>query len=168
MTDEAEFDEFVLARSQALIRSAYLLVQDAGLAEDLVQTALTKAWFVWRRIEDPEAYVRRIMATTATSWWRRRWIRETPAEQPIVHAESSDPRLEGVAEGQDVWNALGRLPRRQRAVVVLRFVEDRTEVETAHMLGCSVGTVKSQSSKALAKLRLDSSLAAGADERNLS
>src|SRR5690349_13919730 len=97
MTDEAEFDEFVLARSQALIRSAYLLVQDAGLAEDLVQTALTKAWFVWRRIEDPEAYVRRIMATTATSWWRRRWTRETPAEQPIAHAEEFDPRLEGMA-----------------------------------------------------------------------
>lgn len=168
MTDEAEFDDFVVARSQALIRSAYLLVQDGGLAEDLVQTALTKAWFAWRRIEDPEAYVRRIMVTTATSWWRRRWTREMPAGQLLADAEVPDPRLEGVAEGQDLWDALGRLPRRQRAVVVLRYVEDRTEAETASMLGCSVGTVKSQCSKALAKLRLDASLDAASDERNLS
>jgi RNA polymerase sigma-70 factor (sigma-E family) len=169
MADEAEFDDFVVARSQALIRSAYLLVQDGGLAEDLVQTALTKAWFAWRRIEDPEAYVRRIMVTTATSWWRRRWMRETPAEQPLAHAEApADPRLEGLAEGQDLWNAIGHLPRRQRAVVVLRYVEDRTEAETAELLGCTVGTVKSQSSKALAKLSLDSSLSPVTDERNRS
>lgn len=167
MADEAEFDAFVLARSQALIRSAYLLVQDGGLAEDLVQTALTKAWFAWRRIEDPEAYVRRIMVTTATSWWRRRWIRETPAEQPVADAPAPSD-IEDVAQGQDLWNALARLPRRQRAVVVLRYVEDHTEAETADMLGCSVGTVKSQCSKALAKLRLDSSLVVTSDERNLS
>src|SRR5689334_11608516 len=161
MTDEAEFDDFVVARSQALTRSAYLLVQDAGLAEDLVQTALTKAWFAWRRIEDPEAYVRRIMVTTATSWWRRRWVRETPTEDPLAHTPTSpDALVEGVAAQQDLWTALGRLPRRQRAAVVLRYVEDRTESETATLLGCSVGTVKSQCSKALTKLRLDSSLAA--------
>jgi RNA polymerase sigma-70 factor (sigma-E family) len=169
MANEAEFDDFVVARSQALFRSAYLLVQDDGLAEDLVQTALTKAWFAWARIEDPEAYVRRIMVTTATSWWRRRWTRETPAEQPLAHAEApADPRLDRLAEGQDLWTAIGHLPRRQRAVVVLRFVEDRTEAEVASLLGCSVGTVKSQCSKALAKLRLDSSLDAVTDERNLS
>ncbi|MDH2413784.1 SigE family RNA polymerase sigma factor [Nocardioides sp. CER19] len=166
MADEAEFDDFVVARSQALIRSAYLLVQDGGLAEDLVQTALTKAWFVWSRIEDPEAYVRRIMTTTATSWWRRRWVRETPAELPLANAPAA-AEIEDLAEGQDVWNALGRLPRRQRAVVVLRYVEDRTEADTAHLLGCSIGTVKSQCSKALAKLRLDSSLGPVVDERNL-
>jgi DNA-directed RNA polymerase specialized sigma24 family protein len=61
MADESEFDGFVVGRSPALLRSAYLLVQDEGLAEDLLQTALTKAWFAWRRIDDPEAYVRRIM-----------------------------------------------------------------------------------------------------------
>jgi RNA polymerase sigma-70 factor (sigma-E family) len=167
MADEAEFDDFVLARSQALIRSAYLLVQDAGLAEDLVQTALTKAWFAWSRIEDPEAYVRRIMVTTATSWWRRRWIRETPAEQPLTNAPAASD-TEDLARGQDLWDALARLPRRQRAVVVLRYVEDHTEAETADLLGCSVGTVKSQCSKALAKLRLDSSLSPAADEGSLS
>ena len=85
MADESEFDEFVVSRSPALLRSAYLLVQDEGKAEDLVQTALTKAWFAWKRIEDPEAYVRRIMVTTSVSWWRRRWNRETP-DRPTAGA----------------------------------------------------------------------------------
>ena len=153
MADEAKFDEFVAARSQALVRSAYLLVQDEGLAEDLVQTALTKSWFAWRRIDDPEAYVRRVMVTTATSWWRRRWVRETPTEQPL----GTDPGV-GADPPLDLWDAVGRLPRRQRAVVVLRYLEDHTESETAELMGCSVGTVKSQCAKALAKLRLDPSL----------
>jgi len=163
MADEAEFDEFVVARSQALVRSAYLLVQDEGLAEDLVQTALTKAWFAWRRIQDPEAYVRRIMVTTSASWWRRRWTRETPTETPVDRptiAGESEPS----AEGQDLWNAIGHLPRRQRAVVVLRYLEDRTEADTAELLGCSIGTIKSQCAKALAKLRLDASVAPVVDE----
>jgi RNA polymerase sigma-70 factor (sigma-E family) len=169
MADEGQFDEFVAARSQAFVRSAYLLVHDEGLAEDLVQTALTKAWFAWPRIEDPEAYVRRIMVTTATSWWRRRWVRETPTE-PLPAVEH--PGRESSVEGQDLWNAIGHLPRRQRAVVVLRYLEDRTESETADLLDCSVGTVKSQSAKALAKLRLDPALESGpavpaTDGRNL-
>ena len=81
MADESEFDGFVVDRSPALLRSAYLLVHDEGKAEDLLQTALTKAWFAWKRIEDPEAYVRRIMVTTSASWWRRRWNRETPTDE---------------------------------------------------------------------------------------
>jgi RNA polymerase sigma-70 factor (sigma-E family) len=171
MADEAEFEEFVVGRSQALVRSAYLLVQDEGLAEDLVQTALTKAWFAWRRIEEPEAYVRRIMVTTATSWWRRRWIRETPTEDPL--AQSDQTGSASPVEGQDLWNAIGRLPRRQRAVVVLRYLEDRTESDAAELLGCSVGTVKSQCARALAKLRADPALdstwdSPASDGRNLS
>jgi len=163
MAEEAEFDGFVVARSQALVRSAYLLTQDESLAEDLVQTALTKAWFAWRRIEDPEAYVRRIMVTTSASWWRRRWVRETPTEELSLELERSG--AEPVQAGdQDLWNAIGRLPRRQRAVVVLRYLEDRTEADTADLMGCSVGTVKSQCAKALAKLRLDVALAPAADE----
>jgi len=163
MADEAEFDGFVVARSQALVRSAYLLTQDESLAEDLVQTALTKAWFAWRRIEDPEAYVRRIMVTTSASWWRRRWVRETPTEDLSLELEPSgaEPAQAG---DHDLWNAIGGLPRRQRAVVVLRYLEDRTEADTADLMGCSVGTVKSQCAKALAKLRLDVALAPAADE----
>jgi RNA polymerase sigma-70 factor (sigma-E family) len=162
MEDEAEFDSFVVARSRALLRTAYLLVHDEALAEDLLQTSLAKAWFAWRRIEgDPEAYVRRILVTTSASWWRRRWTRETPsAELPDRTAAPGTP------DWQDLWDAIGHLPRRQRAVVVLRYLEDRTEAETAHLLGCSVGTVKSQCAKALAKLRLDEALEPVADERS--
>ena len=162
MEDEAEFDSFVAARSPALLRTAYLLVHDEALAEDLLQTSLTKAWFAWRRIEgEPEAYVRRILVTTSASWWRRRWTRETPtADLPDRVASASAP------DWQDLWDAIGHLPGRQRAVVVLRYLEDRTEAETAHLLGCSVGTVKSQCAKALAKLRLDDALEPAVDERS--
>ena len=162
MADESEFDGFVVGRSQALLRSAYLLVQDEGLAEDLLQTALTKAWFAWKRIEDPEAYVRRIMVTTSASWWRRRWNRETPTDAPYEPPMASEP--DEPANAQDLWVAIGHLPRRQRAVVVLRYLEDRSEADSADLLGCSVGTVKSQCAKALAKLRSDDALASDVEE----
>jgi len=156
MASDVDFEEFVLNRSPALLRTAYLLVRDMQLAEDLLQTGLTKAWFAWNRINgDPEPYVRRILVTTSVSWWRQRWTHETPtAFIPETAKEPDWP------DGGEIWEALGRLPRRQRAVVVLRHVEDRTEAETADLLGCSVGTVKSQCSRALTKLRLDSGLAA--------
>jgi RNA polymerase sigma-70 factor (sigma-E family) len=164
MEDEAEFDAFVVARSPALLRTAYLLVHDEALAEDLLQTSLAKAWFAWSRIEgDPEAYVRRILVTTSASWWRRKWTGEMPT------ARLPEPTApEGTSDWQDLWDAIGHLPRRQRAVVVLRYLEDRTEAETAHLLGCSVGTVKSQCAKALAKLRLDTTLEPAVDERSRS
>jgi len=165
MEDEAEFDAFVVARSPALLRTAYLLVHDEALAEDLLQTSLTKAWFAWRRIEgDPEAYVRRILVTTSASWWRRKWNRETPtADLPERVPASTD---EAAAAWHDLWDAIGHLPGRQRAVVVLRYLEDRSEAETSRLLGCSVGTVKSQCAKALAKLRLDAVLEPVVDERS--
>ena len=152
-----DFDEFVNARSTRLLRTAYLLTHDHALAEDLLQTALTKAWFAWSRIEsDPEPYVRKILVNTYASWWRRRWNgehahAEPPEPQPVP---GPDPDQQ-----QDLWAAMGRLPRRQRAVIVLRFVEDLSEAETARVLGVSTGTVKSQTSKALAKLRIDPALA---------
>jgi RNA polymerase sigma-70 factor (sigma-E family) len=152
------FDAFVLARSRRLLRTAYLLTQDHALAEDLVQTALAKAWFAWSRIEggDPEPYVRKIMVNTYSTWWRRRWNGEHPTDElPEVAVPSS------AEESADIWQALQRLPRRQRAVVVLRFYEDLSEAETARILGCSTGTVKSQTSKAFAKLRVDPALLSG-------
>lgn len=157
MSGDVAFDEFVALRSPALLRTAYGLVHDMQLAEDLLQATLTKAWFAWERIEgDPEPYVRRILVTTTTSWWRQRWTRETPVD------EFAEGPMTGAAElpvdARELWEALGRLPRRQRAVVVLRYLEDRTEADTAHLMNCSVGTVKSQCSKALAKLRLDTIL----------
>jgi len=102
------------------------------------------------------------MVTTSESWWRRRWHGETPTDEPEqqrVTAAADEP-----ANAQDLWVAIGHLPRRQRAVVVLRYLEDRTEAETASLMGCSVGTVKSQCAKALAKLRLDGALATEVEE----
>ena len=152
---EATFDDFVAARSRALLRTAYLLTHDHALAEDLLQTSLAKAWFAWKRIDgNPEPYVRRILVNTYASWWRRKWNGEHPTEELPEHATE-----ETGAEPTDLWRAMERLPRRQRAVVVLRYFEDLTEVQTAALLGCSVGTVKSQCSKALAKLRIDPALA---------
>jgi RNA polymerase sigma-70 factor (sigma-E family) len=152
---EATFDDFVAARSRALLRTAYLLTHDHALAEDLLQTSLAKAWFAWKRIDgNPEPYVRRILVNTYASWWRRKWNGEHPTEELPEHVTE-----ETGAEPTDLWRAMERLPRRQRAVVVLRYFEDLTEVQTAALLGCSVGTVKSQCSKALAKLRIDPALA---------
>jgi RNA polymerase sigma-70 factor (sigma-E family) len=165
MTDDAAFRAFVIARSPGLLRTAFLLTHDQGLAEDLLQTALTKTWFVWARLdEDPYRYVRRVLVTTSVSWWRRRWRGEVPTERlperPV--AGGFDDR----AAGQDLWDAMGRLPMRQRAVVALRYYEDLSEAETAELLGCSVGTVKSQCSKALANLKRDTALQPVAENRS--
>lgn len=153
-----DFDEFVAARSASLLRTAYLLTRDHALAEDLLQTALTKAWFAWQRIEDrPEAYVRRILVNTYATWWRRKWNGERATDE-LPEAAGDDAHA-AADTGHDLWTAMGRLPRRMRAVIVLRYFEDMTEAETARVLGCSIGTVKSSASKALAKLRIDPALA---------
>lgn len=144
------FAEFVLARQAALLRTAYLLTGHAQDAEDLVQTTLVKVVPQWRRIRDnPEPYVRRTMVNANVSRWRRRRWRE----------ESTDVLPEQLADAPDhdellaVRSALAALAPRHRAVLVLRYFEDCTEQETADLLGITVGTVKSQASKALAKLR---------------
>jgi RNA polymerase sigma-70 factor (sigma-E family) len=153
------FDEFVAARSTHLLRTAYLLTRDHALAEDLLQTALTKAWFRWDRLDgDPEPYVRKVLVNTYASWWRRRWNGETPSDELPEPGRSGDSHAADPTDTHDLWTALGRLPRRQRAVVVLRYFEDLSEAETARLLDCSVGTVKSQAAKALAKLRVDPAL----------
>jgi RNA polymerase sigma-70 factor (ECF subfamily) len=161
VTDEAEFRQFVAHRSTSLLRTAYLLVGDWAHAEDVLQTALTKTYLAWRRlgeIEAIEAYARRVLVTTATSWWRRRWHGERPSQMLPERAE--DP-YDGWAERQTIWATVQTLPDRQRAVLVLRFYEDLTEAQTAQVLGISVGTVKSQTARALATLR-ERLVAAGA------
>jgi RNA polymerase sigma-70 factor (sigma-E family) len=110
----------------------------------------------WCRINgDPEPYVRKIIANTYASWWRRRWTSEQPTDRlPEPRAGDPDPHAR-VDDRDEVWQALGQLPKRQRAVLVLRYFEDLSEAEIANALDCSVGTVKSQASRALAKLRLE-------------
>ncbi|WP_210441345.1 SigE family RNA polymerase sigma factor [Nocardioides xinjiangensis] len=152
MAVKPEFDAFVSARWRSLLRTAYLLTRDQGHAEDLVQEALTKLWFAWDRVDgDPEPYVRRIIVTTHASWRRRRWWSELVSDRVGELPASSSEAVTDV----DVWSALGHLPPRQRAVLVLRYFEDLTEAETAETLGCAIGTVKSQHAKALRRLRLD-------------
>jgi RNA polymerase sigma-70 factor (sigma-E family) len=146
------FEEFVAARGRDLWRTAWLLTGDAHKAEDLVQTSLMKCWSRWGRIArdgSVEAYVRRTMINTYTDWWRRKWNAERPTEVlPDSDVVAVDPGIR-----QDTLAALAALPRGQRAVLVLRFYEDLTEAQTAEALGISVGTVKSQTSRALSALR---------------
>ena len=151
------FEDFVAARGQALWRTAWLLTGDAHKAEDLVQTTLLKCWRRWKEIEhweSAEAYVRRAMVTTYTDWWRRKWTGEHPTEV-LPQRACADPLIE---RRRDLLDALAQLPRGQRAVVVLRYFEDLTEAQTADALGISVGTVKSQTSRALSTLRASSLL----------
>ena len=153
-TQRAEFAGFVSARSAALHRCAYLMVGDVGLAQDLVQEALTKTYVAWPRLRDTanaEAYTRKAITTTAIGWFRRRSWSERPTDR---HDDGSRPGHEDhVAERDWLWAALLELPVRQRAAMVLRYYEDLTEAQTAEALGCAVGTVKSQVSAALSKLR---------------
>jgi RNA polymerase sigma-70 factor (sigma-E family) len=152
---DLEFREFVAARSPALLRTAYLLSGgDWALAEDLLQATLTKTYMAWGRIRDRDAlesYVRRTLATTATSWWRRRWHGERPTAV-LPETALSDPGSE-FDERDALWRLVLALPVRQRAVLVLRFYEDLSEAEIADALGLSPGTVKSHASRALATLR---------------
>ncbi|MCW2503427.1 MAG: polymerase sigma24 factor [Actinomycetia bacterium] len=159
MTDQREapagFAEFVAARSPSLLRAAWLLTGDAGQAEDLLQTALARVWPRWARVSaagDPEAYVRRVLFTTYATWWRRRWRGEVPVADLPDRASATDVS-DALLQRDAVAAALAGLSRGQRAVVVLRYVEDQTEAQTAAILGCSTGTVKSQASRALARLR---------------
>ena len=152
-----DFDAFVRARTPALLRTAYLLTGDQHLAEDLVQSALGHTHRAWRNLHatgNAEAYTRKTMYHLQVSRWRRRRVIESFAgdvpDRPGVqsdHAEQTVLRL-------SLRSALSRLTRKQRAVVVLRFFDDLTEVQAAETLGVSVGTIKSQTAKALVRLRI--------------
>ncbi|MEU8422376.1 SigE family RNA polymerase sigma factor [Micromonospora sp. NPDC048835] len=151
---EEQFREFVAARSAALLRTTYLLTGDWATAEDLLQTALTKTYLAWKRlggIEAVEPYARRVLVNTSTSWWRRRWHGERPTE--VLPERAGVDEIEQQLDRDLLWRHLRQLPNRQRAVLVLRYYEDMSEAQTAAMLDISPGTVKSQTSRALATLR---------------
>jgi RNA polymerase sigma-70 factor (sigma-E family) len=150
---DSEFSSYMAARQPSLLRTAYLLTGDRHTAEDLVQTALAKLYLSWdkvRRQESVDGYVRRILVNEHNSLWRRPWKKRetTTSELP----EQAAPTTRG---GRDdaLWELVQTLPRKQRAAVVLRYYEELSEAETAEVLGVSVGTVKSQTSRALAALR---------------
>jgi RNA polymerase sigma-70 factor (sigma-E family) len=147
-----DFDAFVVARGPALLRTAYLLTGDRHLAEDLLQAALTKSFRHWTRIVSgsPEAYVRQVMARENVSWWRRRKLTELVMPDVPERAAPGDAREQRLVLDQ----ALRRLTAKQRAVLVLRFYDDLSELQTSRVLGCSVGTVKSQTHRALGRLRV--------------
>ncbi|GIH17172.1 SigE family RNA polymerase sigma factor [Rugosimonospora africana] len=153
VSPEAEFRDFVAGRAHVLLRAAYALAGDRHAAEDLVQSALAKAFARWRRISDPEPYVRKMIYNEFVS--SRRIQRRRPE---IVVAQLPD-RWDGARlESETVLRlrlreALLLLPPRQRAVLVLRYLEDLTLAETAEVLSCRAGTVASQTSRALLKLR---------------
>lgn len=151
------FAQFVEARERALQRTAWLLTGDWGLAEDLVQTALARAWPRWERIrrhDEPEVYVRRVMVNTWMTWRRRKWRGERATEAMPDSPAPGDIASE-VAVRMAIRSALASLTNRQRAVFVLRVFDDLSEAQVAQVLDCAVGTVKSTMAQALAKLRHD-------------
>lgn len=152
-TDDAAFAAFVSANAASLLRTAHLLVGYPHRAEDLLQTALAKAYVRWGKIHHPDAaraYVRRILANTATSWCRRKSSHERPTE---FVPEVGVPDRSESDDAEEIWSYLSQLPNRQRAVLVLRFYEDMSEGEVAETLGVSRGTAKSSASRGLARLR---------------
>ena len=152
---DAEFAQYMAARQPSLLRTAYLLTGDRHSAEDLVQTSLAKLYLSWDKVQRRElvdGYVRRIMVNENNSLWRRAWKRKEVSTDAVPdHAGTEDRPDHG--ERSALWEFVQTLPRKQRAVVVLRYYEDLSEAEIAETLGISVGTVKSQCSRALAALR---------------
>lgn len=161
-----DYADFVRARQQALLGFAHLLCGNLHDAQDLVQAALAKAYLKWKRLREDdynvEAYVRKIIVNENASVWRRAWKRRERSTDELperVHQPSP------MAVEDATWDLVLGLPPRQRAVIALRFYEDLSVAETAAILHCSEGTVKSQTSRALDKLKL--SLAAEEEDRLL-
>jgi RNA polymerase sigma-70 factor (sigma-E family) len=156
---DADFAAYLAARQPSLLRTAYLLTGNRHDAEDLVQTAFAKLYLSWDKVRHQgsmDGYVRRILVNEHNSLWRRAWKRrEHSADDAVLHSLEQphhDSHDSGNGGGA-LWDVVQTLPRRARAVVVLRYYEELSEAETAAVLGISVGTVKSQSSRALATLR---------------
>jgi RNA polymerase sigma-70 factor, ECF subfamily len=161
-SDQRDFDDFVVARTPALLRTAFLLTGSREAAQDLLQEALVRLHARWGRVREPaarEAYLRRILVTRACTDRRRRWHGEVPSES-LADRPGPDAFAE-VDERHAALDALRGLTPDHRAVLVLRFFEDLSEAQTAELLGVSVGTVKSRTSRALAQLRVAAALETG-------
>jgi RNA polymerase sigma-70 factor (sigma-E family) len=166
VTVEEDFTSFVEGAQRGLVRFGFLLVGDQQRAEDLVQVALLKVFVRWARIADPASYARTVMVREASRWRRRRWTRERPDQAAGAGSAVPDPSA-AIDVAQSVRDALRRLPVDQRAVLALRYLEQRSEAETASLLGIAPGTVKSRAARALATLRKASLFVDDADLRRL-
>jgi RNA polymerase sigma-70 factor (sigma-E family) len=156
-----DFSAFVVSRWPGLVRLAFGLTGDRWAAEDIAQATLARAYVAWRRVsraDDPDAYLRRILVNTSNRRFRRRRVAEQPGDPPEIPVEGP---ADLVGERAALLAALRQLPPRQRTVVVLRYWEDLTDTQIAAALGCSAGTVRSQLSQALARLREDPALGEG-------
>jgi RNA polymerase sigma-70 factor (sigma-E family) len=155
----AGFEEFVRDTSRGLLRTAWLLCGEWPAAEDLVQSALAATWTHWAgvtRRDAPEVYARRVILTTYLRGQRRRWTGELASDE-LPESTTRDDFADSDRR-EALLRALRTLPARQRAVITLRYFSDLTERDTAAAMGCSVGTVKSHSAKAIARLRETSML----------
>jgi RNA polymerase sigma-70 factor (sigma-E family) len=153
---EADYAHFVRTRTHALLRAAFLLTGDQHLAEDLVQEALARTHRAWLRLEKPEnaeAYARKVMYHAQVSFWRRPKVAEVPAGDFAADPAGVDDPAEAAVQRLTLRRALLALSAKQRAVIVLRYFEDHTEAEAAQVLGISVSTVKTQTGRALERLR---------------
>jgi RNA polymerase sigma-70 factor (sigma-E family) len=151
-----DFTEFVAFASARLFRTAYAVSGDRQLAEDAVQAGLVSAYQSWSRVvgaDDPEAYVRRIVINQLFAWHRRSFKRREVSCEVVPEPSPAPSLQDRFVDAEPVWQALRELPARQRAVVVLRYVEDLSERETAELLGIRRGTVKSRAAGGLAHLR---------------
>jgi RNA polymerase sigma-70 factor (sigma-E family) len=152
--DVAAYSDLVTARSGSLFHTAYLMVGDHQLAQDLLQESLVKTYVAWPRLRDvskAEAYTRRTIVTTAISWRRRRSFHERPVD--VLPDIGVADRVEELAARDALWVQLRLLPPRQRAAIVLRYYHDLSLAQTADAMGCSIGAVKSQTSSGLNRLR---------------
>jgi len=159
-----DFSAFAVSRWPGLVRLAFGLTGDRWAAEDIAQTTLARAYVAWRRVsraDDPDAYLRCILVNASNRRFRRQRVVEQPGDPPET---AVDGPADLVDERTALVTALRQLPPRQRAVVVLRYWEDLTDAQIAAALGCTPGTVRSQLSRALAKLR-ESPVLGGGDER---
>lgn len=154
---DLDFAEFATAASARLFRAAYAVSGDRQLAEDALQAGLVSAYASWSRVarcDNPEAYVRRIVINQLFAWHRRARTRHEVILAVVPEPPAAESPEDRLLDADVVWQALRELPPRQRAVVVLRYVEDLSERETAELLGIRPGTVKSQAAGGLAHLRV--------------
>ncbi|MEV0721950.1 SigE family RNA polymerase sigma factor [Micromonospora purpureochromogenes] len=153
------YEEFADSRLTALLRYAVMLTGDPHQAQDLVQDTMVRVQLNWRRVaraDSPERYVRRMLTNQYVDWRRGSWMRRVLLRgEPDESAPPAADHAQDAVDRDQVWSLLARLPRRQRASLVLRYYEDLPDAEIAEILGCAVGTVRSSISRALATLRAE-------------